>query len=278
MTDSINKGGKGSKSAMNLRANRKIIWKLSKNDFKKRYAGSYLGKVWAFVQPIVTVVMYWIVFDCIFKTKAQLVASGVDVPYVLYLTAGLVPWFFFQEALSGGTNALLEYNYLVKKVVFDIKMLPVIKMISAGFTHAFFALVLVIIALLYGYMPSLYMLQLIYYSFCTFVLTLGIIYATSAVVIFFKDLQQIIAICLQLGMWATPILWDINMLPENVQNLIKINPLCYVVCGYRDAIYGGRWFWQDGWYTLYFWIFTLLLFVVGTRIFEKLKVHFADVM
>ena len=275
-----NQNNKKSLLIADIWQNRRLIWKLSKNDFKKRYAGSYLGKFWAFVQPVVTVVMYWIVFDKIMQTKAQLVASGVDVPYVLYLTAGLVPWFFFSEALTGGTSSLMEYNYLVKKVVFNINILPVIKIISAVFTHAFFALILIVIALLYGYTPSLYMLQVIYYIFCTFMLTLGAIYVTSAVVVFFKDLQQIINICLQLGMWATPILWDMGMLSGNptVQTLLKINPLCYIVMGYRSAIYGQRFFWEDGWYTLYFWAFTALLFLFGTSVFNKLKVHFADIM
>ena len=108
---------------------RKMIWKLAKNDFKKRYAGSYLGIVWAMVQPVVTVVMYWIVFDKVFDTRSQMVASGLEVPYVLYLTAGLVPWFFFSEAITQGTMALVEYNYLVKKVVFNISILPIIKVI-----------------------------------------------------------------------------------------------------------------------------------------------------
>ena len=98
---------------------RKLIWKLAKNDFKNRYAGSYLGIIWATAQPIVTVVMYWIVFDKVFDTRSQMVASGLEVPYVLYLTAGLVPWFYFSEAITQGTMALLEYNYLVKKVVFN---------------------------------------------------------------------------------------------------------------------------------------------------------------
>ena len=89
---------------------RHLIWKLAKNDFKKRYAGSYLGIVWALIQPVVTVVMYWIVFDRVFQTRSQLIASGIEVPYVLYLTAGLVPWFFFNEAIVHGTMALLEYS------------------------------------------------------------------------------------------------------------------------------------------------------------------------
>ena len=117
---------------------RKLIWKLSKNDFKKRYAGSYLGFVWALVQPVVTVVLYWLVFDKVFNTKAQMLASGVEVPYVLYLTAGLVPWFYFSEAITNGTSALLEYSYLVKKVVFNISILPIIKLVAATFIHLFF--------------------------------------------------------------------------------------------------------------------------------------------
>lgn len=147
---------------------RKLIWKLSKNDFKKRYAGSYLGFVWALVQPVVTVVMYWLVFDKVFNTKAQMLASGVEVPYVLYLTAGLVPWFYFSEAITNGTSALLEYSYLVKKVVFNISILPIIKLVAATFIHLFFVAVLLVVAVCYGYYPTVYTLQVFYYSFYLF--------------------------------------------------------------------------------------------------------------
>ena len=98
-----------------LYQNRQLIWKLARNDFKKRYAGSYLGGLWAMAQPVVTVLMYWAVFDRILGMQSQLDASGVNVPYVLYLTAGLVPWFYFSEALMQGMMAMLEYNFLVKK-------------------------------------------------------------------------------------------------------------------------------------------------------------------
>ena len=101
---------------------------------------------------------------------------------------------------------------------------------------------------------------------------------TSAVVVFFKDLQQIIGIGLQLGMWATPILWDINMLSPAMQKIISINPLVYVVQGYRNAVYGNGWFWQDIPGTIYFWVVTALFFVLGAFVFKRLKVHFADVL
>lgn len=261
-----------------LYQNRRLIWKLAKNDFKKRYAGSYLGMVWAFVQPVVTVVMYWIVFDRVFDTRSQLVAGGIEVPYVLYLTAGLVPWFYFTEAVTNGTMAMLEYNYLVKKVVFKISILPIIKVIAATFIHVFFVFVLFIIAIAYGYHPSVYTLQIFYYSFCEFILVLAISYTTCAIVVFFRDLQQIISIVLQIGMWATPILWDISMLTDQMKPLFKLNPMVYIVNGYRSAMYEQEWFFEHFYSSTYFWIFTVTLFCIGSLIFKRLKVHFADVM
>lgn len=257
---------------------RKLIWKLAKNDFKKRYAGSYLGIVWALVQPVVTVLMYWIVFDKVFNTRSQLVAGGIEVPYVLYITAGLVPWFFFTEALTNGTNALLEYNYLVKKVVFNISILPIVKLIAASFIHIFFTVILLIVAIAYGYYPTPYTIQLIYYSFCCFVLVLAMSYCTCAIVVFFRDLGQIIAIALQIGMWATPILWDISMLNDNLKTLFKLNPLVYIVNGFRTSIYGDEWFFEHFYSSTYFWLFTVTLFCVGSLIFKRLRVHFADVL
>lgn len=258
---------------------RELIWKLAKNDFKKRYAGSYLGFVWALVQPVVTVLMYWIVFDVVFNTRSEMVSSGVEVPYVLFLTAGLVPWFYFSEAITNGTNALLEYSYLVKKVVFNISILPIIKLIAATFIHVFFVAVLILVSVIYGYYPTLYTLQVVYYSFCLFVLVLAMSYCTCAVVIFFRDLAQIINIGLQVGMWVTPILWNIGMIGDDrFVTLLKLNPLVYIVNGYRNAIYGDEWFFEHFYSSTYFWIFTVTLFCIGSLIFKRLKVHFADVL
>lgn len=258
-----------------LYQSRHLIWKLAKNDFKKRYAGSYMGALWAMVQPVVTVAMYYVVFDKIMGNTGR--ATG-DMPFVLFLTAGLVPWFYFSEALNNGTNALLEYNYLVKKVVFKISILPIIKIIAATFIHIFFAAVLLGVAAIYGYYPTVYTIQLIYYSFCLFIFVLALSYTTCSIVVFFKDLAQIINIALQIGMWATPILWDINSIHADWVVVLKLNPLVYIVNGYRSAICGGEWFYQDFFSTMYFWIVTVVLFGIGGAIFKRLKVHFADVL
>lgn len=257
-----------------LYQSRHLIWKLAKNDFRKRYAGSYMGAVWAMIQPVVTVGMYYVVFEVVMPGTSR----TDEAPFVLFLTAGLVPWFFFNEAWNYGTNALREYDYLVKKVVFKISILPVIKVIAATFIHAFFVLILLIVAALYGYYPSIYTLQIFYYSVCLFVFVLALSYTTCAIVVFFKDLSQIINIILQIGIWATPILWDIDGLNAKWVVIVKINPLVYIVEGYRSAVYRQEWFFQDFFSTMYFWIATVILFGIGAAVFKRLKVHFADVL
>ena len=261
-----------------LYQNRHLIWKLSKNDFKKRYAGSWMGAVWAMIQPVVTVVMYWLVFDVVMSGAGTVMRGGGEIPFVLFLTAGLVPWFYFNEAWINGTMALVEYNYLVKKVVFKISILPIIKVIGATFIHVFFVGILIVISMLYGYMPTVYMVQVVYYSFCTFVLVLALSYTTCALQVFMKDIAQIINIVLQIGMWATPIMWDFGAISPTFAKIMKLNPLVYIVNGYRSAIYKHTWFFEDFYSTMYFWMFTVVLFGIGALVFKRLKVHFADVM
>lgn len=259
---------------------RQLIWKLSKNDFKNRFAGSYLGRVWAFVQPVVTVLLYWFVFERLMGAKAQLLSAGLDIPYVIWLTAGLVPWFYFSEAINNGTTALLEYSYLVKKVVFKISIIPIIKIIAATFTHLFFVCFMLLFYFLLGFGPSVYLIQLPYYTFCTFMLVLALSYTTCALVIFFRDLLQIINIGLQVGMWVTPILWnfDVTNLPHWVKVVLQLNPVFYIVKGFRNCLFNRTWFFEDTLLTIYFWALTIGLFALGTYIFKRLKVHFADVL
>jgi teichoic acid transport system permease protein len=263
---------------LELYQNRRLMWKLAVNDFRKRYAGSYLGAVWAMAQPVVTVVMYYLVFKVLGVSDGVILRDGRVVPQVLFLTAGLVPWFFFSEALNHGTSALLEYNYLVKKVVFKISILPIIKVIGASFIHVFFVGVLLIVAALYGFYPSIYTIQLLYYSGCLFIFVLSLSYLTCAVVIFFRDLAQIINILLQVGVWATPILWNINSISSKWALILKLNPLVYIVNGYRSAIYEKSWFFEEFYSTMYFWMVTVMLFGIGALVFKRLKVHFADVL
>lgn len=248
---------------------------LAKNDFKTKFAGSYLGIVWAFIQPVITILLYWFVFQ--FGLKQMPVGN---VPFVLFLTAGLVPWFFFSEAMMSGTNCMIEYSYLVKKVVFKISILPMVKLISALFVHLFFAGFLVILFALMGYLPDFYTLQLVYYSFCMFLLVLAFTYFNCSIVIFFRDWSQIMNIVLQVVMWMTPIMWNYHMLDEYpmLMNVFKLNPMYYIVQGYRDCLINKVWFFENWKYTIYFWVLLGILFLIGTGVYKRLRVHFADVL
>lgn len=264
----------------NIISSRKLTWQLSKNDFRTKFAGSYLGTFWAFIQPIITVLVYWFVFEKGLKAGGVNTRDGIAVPFVLWLVAGLVPWFFFQDAINGGTNALIEYSYLVKKVVFKIDILPIVKIMSASFIHAFFVLFTLVLYLCYGMLDSIYAIQVIYYSIALFLLSAGIVYITCSLVVFFRDLTQIVNIVLQIGMWMTPIIWNIDTMPLSPMwiRLFKLNPVFYVVSGYRDALIDKVWFWEKPGLTIYYWIVTALMFLIGTKLFNKLKVHFADVL
>ncbi|MGL5434833.1 MAG: ABC transporter permease [Lachnospiraceae bacterium] len=256
---------------------RKLIWDLAKADFRKRFVGSYFGVVWMFVQPMVTVLIYFFVFQMGFKS----VPPVPGVPYVLWLVPGIVPWFFYSEALNIITGCLQEYNYLVKKVVFQVEILPVIKLLSAMLVHVFFIIIMLIMFGFYRRIPLLTWVQILYYSFAAAMLALAIGYLTSAIHVFFKDMAQIVGICLQFGMWLTPIMYHESLFTEKapwVINLLKLNPFYYIVAGYRDSMLTGNWFWERPMLTVYYWGVTVVLGLLGMKVFKRLRPHFSDVL
>ncbi len=261
--------------------NRALVWNLARNDMKKKFAGSSLGVVWAFVQPVVTVLVYWFVFEKGLNSKATDLRTGIEVPFVLWLMSGLIPWFYFQEAVNGGTGVLVEYSYLVKKVVFHIEMLPLVKMISAFFTHLFFVLFAVVLFACMGYFPSFYLLQVLYYSLCMIMFTMGVVYITSAVNVFFRDMKEVVGIILQIGIWVTPIMWTIESMagiPAWAAAILRFNPMYYIVYGYRDAFINKIGFWEHPVLSAVFWGITVLMIALGFSVFRKLRPHFADVL
>ena len=112
---------------------RKLLFDLAQNDFKAKFASSLLGTIWAFVQPMFTIVVFWFVFQMGFKS------TPVDnMPYILWFVPAFVPWLFFSDIMNFSAYCMQEYNYLVKKVRFDVEILPVVKVVSALFVHIFF--------------------------------------------------------------------------------------------------------------------------------------------
>lgn len=271
---------KSSTILVNCWLNRKLMFQLAKNDFKTKYAGSFLGIVWGFIQPIITVLVYWFAFEKGLKMAGANLATGQSFPYVLWLSAGIVPWFFLQEAFTQGTTSLREYNYLVKKVVFNVEILPMMRVVAALFTHAFFVCFVVFFFCLYGNWPTFYTLQCIYYTFCVFCLSTALSYCTSAAVVFVKDLKEVVNIILQVGIWITPIMWNVasTSFSSTTLFILQLNPMFYVVQGYRDSLINQVGFWEHPGQTAYFWVFTILLYLLGTYIFKQLRKAFADML
>jgi len=252
---------------------RSLVYALTRRDIQARYLGSYLNFLWAFIQPTTTILLLWFVFEIGFR-----VPPVDNYPFILWLIAGIIPWFFFSESLGSATNSILEYGYLVKKVVFKVSVIPTIKILSALFIHLFFIVFIFAIFLAYGHKPRLCNLQIIYYLFATIVLVVGLSWITSSLVIFVKDVGQVVAIFLQFGFWFTPIIWNSRMVPEKYQTLMKLNPVYYITEGYRNSFISGIWFWEYPRWTFEFWMVTGTIFVLGAIIFLKLRPHFADVL
>ena len=161
-----------------------------------------------FIQPLVTILIYAFLFgEYGFKSPPPVPGAS----YVIWMVPGIVPWFYFSEALNTGTNCLQEYHYLVKKVVFQVEMLPIIKMISCFMVHACFLVIMVGLYLVGGHFPIITWIQVLYYSFAASMLALAVTYLTSSIQVFFKDMAQIVGICLQFGMWLTPIMYHESM-------------------------------------------------------------------
>ena len=253
---------------------RDVVWALVKNDFRARFAGSYLGMFWAFFQPVITIALYWFVFQVGLRS-----GSMSNHPFILFLMSGLVPWFYFSEAWMGASNSLLEYNYLVKKVRFNVEILPVLKICSALFVHLFFVGVVALMCVAYGYGIDLYLLQLPYYIFCLAFLATGLAYITAAFTVFFRDMTQIVNIVLTIGVWLTPIMWNpVATMSLSAQKFFKINPVYYIVAGFRDTLLEKMWFWEKPSWSVYFWCISLLVYLIGVKVFKSLKVHFSDVL
>lgn len=257
----------------NIISSRRMVWSLAKNDLKERYSGSILGLAWAVVQPLFTICIMWFVFSFGFRT-----VPIDDVPFILWLSAGMIPWFFLSEAFITTANCIVEKSYLVKKVVFNITLLPIVKIVSILFVHLFFVVLLILMFCIYGYMPKIVYFQLLYYMMAAACFIVALSYITSSIVVFSKDFGQLIAITVQFLFWATPIFWNLTLIPEGYRWVFKFNPCWYIVNGYRDTLIYNKLFWQEPMDILIFWTITGMIGLLGVILFKKLRPHFADVL
>ena len=250
-----------------------LLFNLAKNDLKSRYAGSFFGIVWALIQPLVTILVFWYVFQVGFKS-----APINNVEFILWFAAAYIPWVYFNDGLMSSTNCLYEYSFLIKKIKFPVSLLPLVKICSSAMIHSFFICFIFFMYLVYGYSFDVMWFQALYYTFALTCLLVGLSWIMSSLAVFFKDFSQIVAVVLQVGFWLTPIFWSSEGMSEVVLFTIKLNPLYYITQGYRDTFFYSVSFMEHPTLTAYFWVVTGIVFIVGAVLYQKLRPHFADIL
>ena len=252
---------------------RSLIFEMAKREISTQYAGSLLGFFWTFINPLIMIFILWLVFGLGFRTKPR-----GDVPFLVWLTAGLATWNAFSEIINGLVGSIVSNSHLVKKMRFPLSILPVVKLVSSFITHGIFLLLLIVLILLYRMPVSIYWLQILYYSLSMCILALGLSWIVSSVNVFVRDTSQIVRVMLMFGFWITPIFWDLNIMPAKLQYILRLNPMFYIIQGYRDSFIYFVPFWAHWRMTFYFWAETGIIFILGAIIFLRLRPHFADVV
>ncbi len=210
------------------------IIRLAAYDFKSAYAGSVLGIVWAVAEPLVTVAVYWFVYAVAFG------GGDVDgVPYYLWLSVGIAPWFFISNGIRSIASSLGDYSYLLKKTVFNPEILPMVRAVSAMFSHMIFMAVVVVLCIAEGIsLAALQYLILIFLLAWVFIYSVGRILAPLCV--FCKDIRNVLAVVFNIGFWLTPVFWSTENLSRTVGKLVWFNPAAVIVEGYRNALLFGE--------------------------------------
>lgn len=265
--------GKLSRFFKSILSQRRLVLSMAKREVKSQYVGSSLGLVWTFIHPLVLIFIFWVVFSVGFKAM-----PANNVPFVVWLTAAMTCWFAFSDMISGSTGIIVSHANLIKKTVFPSQILPVVKVTSSLVAHGIFILILLGLLILQGMPFSVFYFQAVYYLFCMLVLVIGLAWLVSALNVFVRDIGPAVGLALQVGFWGTPIFWDISMMPERVQMLLKLNPMFYIVQGYRDSFLNFIPFWHHPVLTLYFWGVALSCFIGGALVFNKLQPQFSDVL
>lgn len=250
-----------------------LIYELTKRDFKQKYTSNLLGFSWAIIEPLTTMIIFWLVFGIGLRS-----GQAMGVPFVAYLITGIASYGFFQSAMSQATNSLHMYSFLIKKVDFRVSIVPLVKIFSELFLHCIVLAMAALIIIGNGIYPNLYWLQVVYYMFAVSVLLLGLSWITSSINLFFPDITNIVNIILRFFFFLTPLFWDPQMFPAGVIKVLKLNPLYYIVEGYRNSLLFARPFWENWYYGLYFWAVTAILLLLGVVVFMRLRPHFADVI
>lgn len=249
---------------------RELLGTLAERDLRVRYKQAYLGAAWALITPVTLMVVFTVVFQRVAKIDTQ------GVPYPLFSYLGLLPWGFFSSSLSSGSSSLVSNNSLLNKVYCPREVFPLYNIVVAGVDTAVASLVLLLLFPIFGFAPKLTSFWVPLLFMVQLAFTIGVTLTFSALLVYLRDLRQVIPFFLQLGLFASPIAYGMNFIPSKYRLLYAfLDPLGPVIDGYRRAVLYGQ---SPNWRLLIpAACSAAAILAAGYAVFKRLETHFADV-
>lgn len=247
-----------------------LLMNLTKREVKGRYSQSFFGVAWAIVQPLSAMVVFTIVFSRV----AHMPSDGV--PYPIFVYAALVPFFFFSNSVSSGTLSLITYRNIVTKTYFPREIVPLAQVCSRFID--FFAAAAFYAGFMAYYHVSLGRWSLMAPAFFGLLIlfTVGLTLATSAINVFYRDVNPVVQIALQLWLYLTPVAYPLSQTSARLRWLFVLNPLTAIVEGFRSSLIFDR---APNWNVVSIsTAITVVLFVSAFVMFKQLDKYFADVI
>lgn len=237
-----------------------------KKDIRGKYKGSFLGVLWSFLNPLLSVLVYAIVFPYIMRVQVE--------NYLIYLITGIIPWTFFTSAINMGMNSVLYNSNIIKKVYFPRIILPISSVTSCLVNFLISCIIIVLFCLGSGIGVSIYILWLPVIALIQYIMLLGFSFILSSIEIYMRDIEHIVNFFVSMLFYVTPILFTPDTFPDGLAWIIRLNPLSYLMIAYRDIFFYQK---NPGFNGLAIvFIFSVILFLIGYVIFEKLQKGFAE--
>ena len=252
--------------ARNLYNYRELLKSNVKKEIRGKYKGSFLGVLWSFINPLLQVAVYAIVFPYIMRVQTD--------NYLIYLIIGIIPWTFFTTVINQGMITVRINAGIIKKVYFPREILPISVAVSGLINFLISCIIILLFCIFGGVGISWHLILLPFIAIIQFVLTLGIVFALSAINVYIKDTEYLIAFVLNMLFYATPILYESTLFPESIRFILYLNPMTQVVEYYRNIFLYHQLPDLGGF--IYLVIISFILLGVGILIFRKLEKGFAE--
>ena len=249
---------------------RQTLKLMIERDFRNRYVQSIGGVVWAFLNPLLLVLVYSLIFSLIFSREVR------DVPFSLWLFSALLPWLFFSEILKNSVTVIEKNKNLVVKSPFQPELLSIVVIGSGLVGHVPSIGIILILLLLAGHPPGIAALTVVFYSVCLIIFSIGISWIISSLYLFVRDIGQLIHILLQLWFYLCPIVYPESIIPVKFKSIYHLNPMYFIVQGYRRALIYNEHIVSGDLFIFICWSFFFLL--AGSFIFGRLKKQFVEML